>query len=128
MSLIFSISFVNFVTTGRDRPALKDLIIHVIPLVAIRWFDIGAVLLDAKYHNELAIIERDEKNDAATCCRKMFTKWLDTKELASWATLIQALKQLKLNKVASDVEQLLQGEYIYVILYHYVVIISFVVI
>ena len=86
----------------------------MIPSVAPRWFDIGVVLLDAKHHNELAIIESDAKNDAATCCRKMFTKWLNTEELAScnWATLIQALRNLTLNKVASDIEQLLQGVYV----------------
>ena len=106
----------NFVTTGQDRPTLKDLVIHVIPSVVTKWYNIGVVLLDAKHHNELTIIESD-RHDVVTCCRKMFTKWLDTDALASWDKLLQALKILKLNKVAREVEQLLlQGECVTVVI------------
>ena len=31
--------------------------IHVIPSVATRWYELGLVLLDTKYHNEITIIE-----------------------------------------------------------------------
>ena len=99
------------ITAGRDRPTLRDLTIHVIPLVANRWYELRLVLLDTKYHNELNIIEVDIRNDAVTCCRKMFGKWLNTDELASWDKLIKAVRIVQLNNVASDVEQLLlQGE------------------
>ena len=95
---------------------MKDLVIHVIPPVATKWYDIGVVLLDVKHHNELTIIESD-RHDVVTCCRKMFTKWLDTDALASWDKLLQALEILKLNKVASEVEQLLlQGECVTVVI------------
>ena len=87
--------------------------IHVIPSVAIRWYELGVVLLDTKYQNELTIIEADIRNDAVTCCRKMFSKWLNTDELASWDKLIKAVRIVQLNNVASDIEQLLlQGEYV----------------
>ena len=87
--------------------------IHVIPSVATKWFEIGVVLLDPKYQNELNTIEIDTRNDAATCCRKMFSKWLNTDQLASWDKLIKALRIVQLNYVASDIEQsLLQGEYV----------------
>ena len=82
------------------------------PSVATRWYELGVVLLDAKYQNELTIIEADIKNDAITCCRKMFTKWLNTDELASWEKLIKAVRIVQLNNVASDIEQSLQGEYV----------------
>ena len=69
--------------------------------------------MDPKYQNELSTIEVDTRNDAATCCRKMFSKWLNTDQLASWDKLIKALRIVQLNNVASDIEQLLlQGEYI----------------
>ena len=99
--------------TGGDRPTLRDLIIHVIPSITTKWFEVGVVLLDPKYQNELSTIEVDTRNDAATCCRKMFSKWLNTDELASWDKLISALRIVQLNNVAGNIEQLLlQGEYV----------------
>ena len=81
--------------------------------MATRWFELGLVLLDRKYQNELTIIEEDTKNDAIKCCRKMFSKWLDTDELACWDDLIKAAKNARLNNVANDIEQLLlHGEYV----------------
>ena len=85
----------------------------MIPSVATRWYELGLVLLDTKYQNELTIIEADVRNDAVTCCRKMFSKWLNTNELASWDKLIKAVRIVQLNNVASDIERLLlQGEYV----------------
>jgi len=85
----------------------------VIPLVNTKWYDLGLQLLDPKYEKKLDTIEADTKNDAETCCRKMFRKWLDTDELASWDKLIKALRIVQLNNVARKIEQLLlQGEYV----------------
>ena len=87
--------------------------IHVIPPVNTKWYDLGVVLLEPKYQNELNAIEVDTRNDVATCCRKMFSKWLNTDELASWDKLIKAVRIVQLNNVANDIEQLLlQGEYV----------------
>ena len=108
-------NIIDFIATvtGGDRPTLRDLIIHVIPSITTKWFEIGVVLLDPKYQNELSTIEVDTRNDAATCCRKMFSKWLNTDELASWDKLINALRIVQLNNVAGHIEQLLlQGEYV----------------
>ena len=92
-----------------SRPTLRDLATHVIPSVKTEWYNLGLQLLEPKYENELNTIEADTRNDAATCCRKMFSKWLNTDELASWDKLIKALRIVQLNNVASDIEQL-QGE------------------
>jgi len=83
----------------------------VVPSVANHWYDLGLQLLDPKYENELNIIEEDTKNDAKTCCRKMFSKWLTTDKLASWDKVIEALTLIELNNLASKIKQLLeQGE------------------
>ena len=85
----------------------------MIPSVATRWYDLGLVLLDEKDQKELTIIEEDTKNDWKKCCRKMFSKWLDTDELACWDKLINAAKVARLNNVANDIEQLLlHGKYV----------------
>ena len=78
----------------------------MIPSVANHWYDLGLQLLDPKYENELDIIEGD-KNDTKTCCRKMFSKWLKTDELASWDKVIEALIRIGLHNVASNIKQLL---------------------
>ena len=92
---------------------MKDLNNHVIPLVATRWYDLGLELLETKHERELEIIESNYRNDMSTCCRKMLSKWLETRSnSASWGQLIQAVKNIKLNNVANDIEQLLlQGKY-----------------
>ena len=101
--------------TRYSRPSMKDLNKHVIPLVAPRWYDLGLELLETKHERELDIIETNYRNDAVTCCRKMFSKWLETQsgDSASWDQLIQAVKSIEVNNVANDIEQLLlQGEYV----------------
>ena len=109
----FIFTSVNYNETGSDRPTLRDLTIHVIPSVATRWYELGVVLLDPKYQNELTIVEADTGNDVVTCCRKMFSKWLNTDELASWNKLIGALRILRLGNVGSGIQQLLgQGEFL----------------
>ena len=46
----------------------------------------------------------------------MFSKWLNTDNLASWDKLIKALRNVQLNNVASDIEELLlQGEFIVIV-------------
>ena len=93
---------------------MKDLNKHVILLVATRWYDLGLELLETKHERELEIIEANHSNDAAKCCRKMFSKWLESQsDSASWDQLIQAVKNIELNNVANNIEQLLlQGEYV----------------
>ena len=96
---------------------MKDLNRHVIPLVATRWYDLGLELLETQHEKELEIIEAGN-NEIKTCCRKMFSKWLETQfDNASWDQLIQAVKNIELNNVANDIEQLLlQGKYVTVLL------------
>ena len=86
---------------------LRDLVNYVTPSVANHWFDLGLQLLDPKYENELNIIEAD-KDDTKTCCRKMFSKWLNTDKLASWDKVIEALTLIGLESVASDIEGMIK--------------------
>ena len=81
----------------------------MIPNAADQWYELGLLLLEPKYENDLKTIEKDTKNDARTCCRKMFDKWLTTStdKLASWDKVIEALTLVGLNNVASNIQQLL---------------------
>ena len=90
---------------------MKDLSKHVLPIVATKWYDLGLELLDPKHERALDIIEENFTCDVERCCRKMFSKWLETCDDASWAHLIEAVRTIELNEVASNIEQLvLQGE------------------
>ena len=61
--------------------------------------------------NKLTIVEANTGNDVVTCCRKMFSEWLNTDEHASWDKLIEALRILRLGNVGSGIQQFLrQGE------------------
>ena len=104
----------SYLKIGRaSRPTLRDIDAHVIPRICTNWFSLGLQLLDPKYKKDLIIIEADARNDAATSCRKMFSKWLNTDELCSWDKLIKALEILNLNDVANGIEQLLlQGKHV----------------
>jgi len=87
---------------------MKILNKHVIPKVNTKWYDLGLELLDDEYAGELETIHKDYRNDGSkTCCQKMFSKWLETRDDASWDQLIEAMRTIKLNSIASDVEQLL---------------------
>ena len=104
---------------------MKDLNKHVIPLVATKWYDLGLELLETKHERELDTIEKDNKVEGTkTCCRKMFSKWLETQsDSASWDQLIQAVKNIELDSVANDIEQLLpQGEYVSMVIYFAVLV------
>ena len=87
----------------------------MIPSVANHWYDLGLHLLDPKYENELNIIEADARNDVKACCRKMFSKWLNTDALASWDKVLEALTLIGLRNVSWEVKQLLQGQIIVII-------------
>ena len=117
-----TLSYINIIydTVGCDRPILRDLVNHVVPFVSNQWYELGLQLLDPDYAHELDTIEAaDMKNDIKICCRKMFSKWMKTDELASWDKVIEALTLIGLNDVARNIKQLLQQgknrfyEYVY---------------
>ena len=87
---------------------MRDLVCHVVPLAAVKWYELGLQLLEPEYTSELNTIEADGRGDAKTCCRKMFMKWLDTDSAASWTKVIESLKAIQSTKVASSIADLLK--------------------
>ena len=91
---------------------MRDLTNYVIPWVAKKWYQLGLELLQTKYEEELCIIEEDCKGtDMKKCCRKMFEKWLETRQDASWSQLIYAVKNIELINAAARIEKFIQGKY-----------------
>ena len=56
---------------------------------------------------DLDIIRVDYPNNVKQCCSRMFTEWRQRTPTASWRQLIEALKEVQLTQLASELEELL---------------------
>ena len=59
---------------------------------------------------DLDIIRINHPSDVEECCSRMFTKWRQRTPTASWKQLIEALKEVDLTQLASELEELLTQE------------------
>ena len=96
-----------YVHTGHDRPALKLLNKHVRKEVSSKWHDLGLELLEQEDEERLNEIESNNPNDVGKCCKEMFQLWLRKCTNATWNQLIQALKEVELNNLATTIEGML---------------------
>ena len=67
------------------------------------WRDLGIELLGKDGAAELDVIKAN-KTDVTNCCAMMLSLWLQQKTEATWNQLIEALIQVKLNRVAKEIE------------------------
>ena len=74
------------------------------------WFDLGIELLDQKDVAALNTIKSDVNKSLSQRCSEMFKLWLERQPDASWRHLIIALKKIRMDKLASNVERLLASE------------------
>lgn len=91
-----------------DRPEMRYLNKHVKEGVCASgsevWLDLGFQLLDQKDVPALNAIESDVTECSARCS-KMFKLWLERQPGASWRRLITAMKETRMDSLASDVER-----------------------
>jgi len=64
---------------------------------------LGIELLEVEDLKTLDKIQNNYPRDADACCTRMFQLWLDRQPEASWRQLIQALRELKMNELASTI-------------------------
>ena len=97
---------------GCDRPQLKDLYEHVVPLVADKWRDIGVQLLrlTSKDIRALEVIAANHPRSVEECCKRVFEKWLETQRDASWNQLLEAIKVIGLHYLVRKLEKDLPGK------------------
>ena len=74
---------------------------------ANRWRDLGIVLMGQDAITDLDIIRVDYPYNVKECCSRMFTEWRQRTPKASWKQLIEALKEVQLTQLASELEELL---------------------
>ena len=100
---------------GHDRPALKFLYKYVCNEVTSMWHELGLELLEPEDEEGLNEIKSNNPHDVRKCCKEMFHLWLSRHPFATWNQLIQALKELNLNKLAATIKRMLSdsgGKYI----------------
>jgi len=70
------------------------------------WKDLGRELLPAGDMSEAALhsIAVDSKNDVTKCCTALFSLWLEREPKASWKQLIDGLRKVNLNSLATEIE------------------------
>jgi len=68
---------------------------------------LGIELMGQDAVSGLDVIRVDHHNDVRACCSRMFTLWCQRTPKANWKQLIEALKEVNLNRLASELEGLL---------------------
>ena len=94
-----------------DRPDDKHLNKYVIKKICAagtdKWRELGIMLMGQDAVILLNIIRIDSPYDVKRCCWRMFTEWRQRTPTASWKQLIEALKEINLTQLASELEELL---------------------
>ena len=95
-----------------DRPDVKYLRKYVSGKVyaagADKWWHLGIVLMGQDALN-LDVIRADHPYNVEGCCSSMFAWWLERTPEASWRQLIEALKEVQLDQLASELKESLQS-------------------
>ena len=89
-----------------------DLLTVVAPYVALKWKDIGELLLESDLVNngELEMIQTNNPRHMTERCQQMFARWLETTIDASWRKIIEALQSqnIQLNYLADQIKKMLE--------------------
>ena len=75
-----------------------------------KWRDLGIALMGQKAATGLDVIKVNYPNNVEECCSRMFNKWRQKTTTGSWGKLLQALKEVKLMELVSELEKLLPIE------------------
>ena len=113
--------FWYYYNIGCDRPALKHLNQYVRDEASTKWHDLGLALLEPEDEGKLNEIQSNHPKDNGECCKQMFQLWLQRCPHGTWNQLIEALREIKLNQLASKIDSMLittQGSYSYYYLLH----------
>ena len=109
----FCVMLLYCIAPANECPEDKYLNRHVIPKVAAAcayqpdvWHTLGIELLGQDGIAQLDVIKANNC-DVTKCCSVMLTLWRQRQTKASWNQLIEALKELKLNRLAAEIENYL---------------------
>ena len=72
------------------------------------WWNLGIVLLGQDGSTALDVIKANYRDDVTMCCSEMLKVWRERQTEANWNQLIDALLQVKLNRIAKDIKSSLK--------------------
>ena len=77
-----------------EKPSTKQFVLYIKPQLQClnECVDFG-VLLDLSVP-KLEDIKLSEQNDLDLCCMKIFTEWLESSNMTTWSTLLEAVDSL----------------------------------
>ena len=97
-----------------DKPTLQQLLafpgqekkIKVHEQIGIKYYELGAFLLDDDNGVKVATMARKHSNDADGINKEILSNWLQGlgKQPVTWSILIGVLKDIDLNSLANDIE------------------------
>ena len=101
--------------TATECPEDKYLNRHVVNEVAAActhqpdiWRDLGIELLGQDGATQLDVIKASNTDNVTKCCSEMLALWRQRQTKASWNLLMGTLSQVKLNRVAKEIEKRLK--------------------
>ena len=72
-----------------------------------KWRELGMELMGQDAVSALNVISINYPTDVEKCCLAMFTKWKERTPKANWNQLLNALNEIQLVQLASELEGLL---------------------
>ena len=78
--------------------------------IPTKWYDLGLELLDQEDEQRLNVIKSDSHGDSEKAATEMFQLWLSRKPSANWNDLVQALTNIKVNDLATDIKEMILPE------------------
>ena len=75
------------------------------------WQGLGIELLGQDGIAQLDMIKANNTDVVMKCCSKMPSLWLQQQTEASWNQLIEALEQVKLNRIAKEIKKAFEVTY-----------------
>ena len=102
--------------TATECPEDKYLNRHVVNEVVAAcahqpdiWRDLGIELLGQDGTTQLDVIKANNTDNITKCCSEMLVLWRQQQTKANWNQLMGALAQVKLNRVAKEIEKRLKA-------------------
>ena len=100
-----------YVSVVDDPPELKYLNRNVRPDLCAAcevnpqaWKDLGIELMSDSAAAALSTISVNHNGNVVSCCSSLFSLWFERQPKASWRQLIEALKNINLEKLATQIE------------------------
>ena len=103
----------NMVEGEENKPDLRTLLtlqtnegdINIIRRSALRYRDIGTILLDDRHGDQVDVFEHNKRGNAQDVMLEIYKEWLRQDSNCSWTILTRCLRQCGLNSLASSIEK-----------------------